>query len=52
MFQPQPSGMRFHLSSAHHPLVVESWVETPSLHTGLRARLRTFVQERIISHHI
>ena len=38
--QPQPSGTRFHHSCTHHPLVVDSlelsWVENPSLHTGLQ----------------
>jgi len=37
--QPQPSGTCFHHSCTHHPLVVDSlelsWVENPSLHTGL-----------------
>jgi len=52
MLQPQPSGMRFHHSSTHHPLVVDSLElgRNPSLHTGLRAPLRTFVEECMILH--
>ena len=54
MLQPQPSGTRFHHSSAHHPLVVDSLElgSKPSLHTGLRTPLRTFVEERIVLHYI
>jgi len=52
MLQPQPSGMRFHHSSAHHGLVVDSlelsWKWNPSLHIGLRALLRTFDVECIV----
>jgi len=52
MLQPQPSGTRFHHSSAHHPLVADNLEgENPSLHTGLRTCENTFVEEHIITRH-
>jgi len=53
--QPQPSGTRFHHSCTHHPLVVDSlelsWVENPSLHTGLWTDTsENFFEKRIVLH--
>ena len=53
MLQPQPSGTRFHHSSAHHPLVVDSRAGLKThlfTQACMRTPLRTCVEERIILH--